>query len=667
MTDFNVSYVFQALDSFSPTSRKISASILKIDKDIRRLDKNLKKFNLLVKKDLFATAKAFNSVSTSMRSTVAASGDLTRASSNVDRYTAAMHRTKSSVDATNRSMLEQQAILSKSFGMGGMRGMGVGVPYQNVQAYTRSMISPMLMPAAQGGMPYRSGVPYQNIPTYRGPMPSPLLMPAMLGGAIGVGAAGVPKIPPVAPVAPAPARVGAVGAGMGAGALASRAASFVPFAGPMLGYMVTASTIRQGSQFEKSLANMSAITGVTGSDLKQLGEEGKQLAFKYATQPQEVVAAQKRILSAMDQVMKNPKLLRPVTDAALLLMRASGGELQTEQAAMALTRSLNAFQDSPLLSAQYADILAASAKWGAAELPSVANTMGRGAWGFDLAGWNFFDLAVATQGVAKKFQDEMAGTGLAMIGQRISLRSGLSTEKLGMIGTIKVLKKVYDLQETSELRSKFLMEMAGLHHGKMLMELMSNIEFMEELNVKMKERGVALEQAEINMDTYDAKVELLGTVIKTKQIEIFDQSSGALTSFVTDLTTKIETSDTRGLGNILAIGATTAQGTMNILGGALDLGLFLPEVVGASVAKVESYFSGDQSWSEMPDITEGITTPLDLIDSIYAFTQSLILSEEPSQSNITITLVDPTSQIESVNIDQDDKGPPIGVALEGGL
>jgi hypothetical protein len=117
--------------------------------------------------------------------------------------------------------------------------------------------------------------------------------------------------------------------------------------------------ISEQVEFEKSLKNLSAITGASGKDLEFYGEQAVIMGRNIEGGATAAVEAYKLIGSAKPDLLKDKEALVEVADAAVTLSQASG--LTLPEAAQNLGNALNAFDAAASNSSKYINVLAAAA------------------------------------------------------------------------------------------------------------------------------------------------------------------------------------------------------------------------------------------------------------------------------------------------------------------
>lgn len=273
------------------------------------------------------------------------------------------------------------------------------------------------------------------------------------------------------------------------------------------------SAININREFEKSLKNLSAITGATGSDLKFFKEQALDLGENVEGGAKAVVEAIKLIAGAKPELLENKEALVQVTEAAIMLSHAAGMELP--DAATRLTDAMNQFNAPASEAGKYVDALAAASKYGSAEIPQVTEALLKFGTGAKSANIDIYESAGAIELLAEKgIKGAEAGTALRNIFTKLSAADVLPRmaqeqfERLG-VNTKILMDKTIPLSERLKELSKIAGDAGAIYkifgeENKNAGEIIiSNLPRLEELNRQVKESGVAAEQAATNMDTFD--------------------------------------------------------------------------------------------------------------------------------------------------------------------
>ena len=136
-----------------------------------------------------------------------------------------------------------------------------------------------------------------------------------------------------------------------------------------------------GADYEKSLLDVAAITGITGDDLDKLGGKARNLAKEFGGTATDNLATFQTILSRLGpQIGESDEALAKMGSYANTLAKTMGGDVVG--ATDALTTSMLQFKvnlDDPIAAAaemeRMMNVMAAGAKEGAAEVPQIAQAL----------------------------------------------------------------------------------------------------------------------------------------------------------------------------------------------------------------------------------------------------------------------------------------------------
>lgn len=163
---------------------------------------------------------------------------------------------------------------------------------------------------------------------------------------------------------------------------------------------------RVGADFDASLRQVSAITGVTGGELDKLGDQARKLAVSFGTSATSNLESFQTILSRLGpQIGENATALSDMGKYANTLSKTMGGNVTG--AVDALTTSLLQFQvdlTDPIAASREMEkmmnVMAAGAKYGAAEVPQISAAIEQAGVAANLAGVSFAETNAAIQAMA---------------------------------------------------------------------------------------------------------------------------------------------------------------------------------------------------------------------------------------------------------------------------
>ena len=365
--------------------------------------------------------------------------------------------------------------------------------------------------------------------------------------------------------------------------------------------------IDAGNNFEKALQSVSAVTGLTGDGLDDLGVRAQDLALKFGGSATTQLEAFQTVLSKFGpDLAKTPEALGAVADSVNILGKAAG--LDAAQSVDVLSNAMLQFgvdaSDPAKLaeeSGRFINVLAASAKVGAAEIPQVGEAILQAGVSAKGAGLSFEETNAAIQGLAigGKVGSE-AGISLRnVIGKLIDGGSeqkkvlesvGLSYKDLGTALTTSAedggglasaldllkggLNKITDPAEKAAAAGKLF----GAENASAAGILLDQVE-----NIKLFTAGVtgtneATVQAAINQDTLANRFEKVKAAIEVGLIKAF-QALTPIVKFVFDNFATIATYLAPIAIGLLAVGA-------NALISSVGFGAFTAGVGAATVSTI---------------------------------------------------------------------------------
>ena len=303
--------------------------------------------------------------------------------------------------------------------------------------------------------------------------------------------------------------------------------------------------IDKGSEFQSNLAALSAITGVSGADLDKFGEKAQALAAKFGGDATTQVQSFQTILSKFGPALANtPDALNAVSENVNILAKAAG--LDAKGSVDALSNALLQFgvdaSDPAKLAAEsgrFINVLASSAKEGAAEIPQVAEAIlqaGVAAKGANLS-FEETNAAIQALAVGGKVGSE-AGVGLRNVlgllikqsgpGAEALAGVGLSAEQLGKTLTTQGLQAalgelqggINKLGSDAE-KAAFKATLFGTENAAAAGILLDNVDTIGQFTKAMTGTSEATVQAEKNMATFSEFMSRVKANLGNVAIDIF--------------------------------------------------------------------------------------------------------------------------------------------------
>lgn len=259
--------------------------------------------------------------------------------------------------------------------------------------------------------------------------------------------------------------------------------------------------IQSNMQVESSLASLSAITGVTGSDFKAFESEIDRVSKKQKKFAGETAAAFEVVGSAKPELLGNAKALADVTDAAMILSKASKDDLTTS--AKNLTGTMNQFNLAADQSQRVINTLAAGSVVGAANISEVTEAMKNVGTVANDANVGL-ERTVAGIEVLAKFQLKGAEAGTKFRGVLLKLQKaglGYASGQFDINDALAEYNKTAGKFKTAAESDAYAAKIFGAENITAGKILANNIDLLNEYTKGVTGTNTAMVQAGINSDT----------------------------------------------------------------------------------------------------------------------------------------------------------------------
>lgn len=211
-----------------------------------------------------------------------------------------------------------------------------------------------------------------------------------------------------------PAAGSATTAVSGLGAAVTTALGPIGIIGAAIGAAIgiTSAAIGKTEEFNQSIRGLSALTGVTGSTLDQMGNDAIDLSMKFGTAAKDIVDSMKMIGSQAPQLLTDLEGLKKVTQSAMVLEKASDG-MTVQDTAKAITTVMNQMDVAASESDKIINSLAAGSQKGAADVLYLTTAIEKCGTVAKNSNMSYQQLVGAIETLAPKFSSaDVAGTGL---------------------------------------------------------------------------------------------------------------------------------------------------------------------------------------------------------------------------------------------------------------
>lgn len=300
--------------------------------------------------------------------------------------------------------------------------------------------------------------------------------------------------------------------------------------------LVLKDIIQTGAEFQKTISNLSAITGATGEDLQFMADSAKELGAATTLSASQVATAFKLIASAKPDLLESAEALKAVTVEAITLAEAA--VIDVADAAAVLGTSLNQFAAGAKEANRFINVLAAGAKFGASEITATATALEKVGVVAKSTGLSFEETNAAIQLLAESgTKAEIAGTGLKTILLRLSTQAD-TTINPAIVGMAQAFQNLKE-QSLSATEQKNLFGLEALAVAQILT---TGAEKLETLTEKLTDTTTATEQAAKNVDNLSGDWAKLKSVTEATAITFEEKLDPALRAIVQTMTEGITAS-----------------------------------------------------------------------------------------------------------------------------
>lgn len=299
-------------------------------------------------------------------------------------------------------------------------------------------------------------------------------------------------------------------------------------------------TIAPGVALNASLADLSAISGVTGEALADIESKARATAKEFGGSAAQAVESYKLLLSQLSpELAKTPAAMQEMGRNIAILSKTMGGDATA--AATVLTTAMNQYGvslDDPMEAsrkmAEMMNIMAAAGKEGSAELPTIQVALQQCGMMAKSAGVSFAETNAAIQ-VLDKAGKKGAEGGVALRNVMSILAQGRFLpkdvkEELTAAGvdinlltdkTKSLTERLRPLQAVMSDSALFT-KLFGRENSAAATALVQGIDQVDEWTDAITGTNTAVEQSEIIMETYSERLSRIQTRFDDIKISIFN-------------------------------------------------------------------------------------------------------------------------------------------------
>ncbi len=267
-----------------------------------------------------------------------------------------------------------------------------------------------------------------------------------------------------------------------------------------------------GVVFQKSIADLSSITGIAGKDLEELSQTARDVGKSSGLGASKAAEAFKYLASQIQVDKIGIAGLKILQQETIKLAQASGLDLPT--AANAMAGAINQFGLEAKEASRVINVLAAGSKYGAAEIPELAQAFKQAGSAAAVAGLDIEQLTGGLEVLSKNsIKGAEAGTAMRNIILRMQTVLGIDFSKTSLSEALESLKpKLND--------ATYMFKVFGVENVTAAQFLIKNASAVDEMTRKVTGTKVAYEQAAINTDTYAHKMQVMKARIDDFKISL---------------------------------------------------------------------------------------------------------------------------------------------------
>ena len=302
--------------------------------------------------------------------------------------------------------------------------------------------------------------------------------------------------------------------------------------------------------FESGLAEVEAITGVTGKGLEDLGEKARKSAKDFGGDATDSLNTYKMILSRLGpDIAKSPEALEKMERNVRTLSKTMGND--AVGSADALTTAMLQYGvdlSDPITAqeemARMMNVMAAGAKEGAAEVPSIAGALKVAGVQAKQSNVSFVETNAVLQSLAAGGKEGAeAGTALRNVLAKMSGEDVLSKDAIGKLDALGVNMDIVSntsLPLTTRLRelkkaqgdATAIAQVFGIENAAAANIMLNSVDAQEQLQKKIEGTNAAEEQASVIMKTSAERKSRLNAIWTDAKIAIGEYTT-AMEPYVT--------------------------------------------------------------------------------------------------------------------------------------
>ena len=284
------------------------------------------------------------------------------------------------------------------------------------------------------------------------------------------------------------------------------------------------------NKLEESQAGLKALTGLDDENIAWLTEQAKTLSttmtkegLRVRQSAAEILDAFMLVGSAKPELLGDKEALKAVTEEAMRL-QAAAKDITLNEAVDSLTLSLNQYGAAADQAGRFTNVLAAGSQAGSANIASQAKAIRNAGTAAASANVPIEQTVALIETLAYRgIKDEVAGTGLKKF--FLVLQTGADETNPKIVGLDKALENL----KNKNMDAGAIKKMFGEEGYNTASVILQNTKMVKDFTAAVTGTNVAYEQAAINSDTAQAKLEQARNKMKLAAIDLGEKLNPALT------------------------------------------------------------------------------------------------------------------------------------------
>lgn len=312
--------------------------------------------------------------------------------------------------------------------------------------------------------------------------------------------------------------------------------------GFLTGFTLALRAIRdERNKLEESQAGLKALTGLDDDSIAWLTGQAKTLSttmtkegLRVRQSAAEILDAFMLVGSAKPELLGDKEALKAVTEEAMRL-QAAAKDITLNEAVDSLTLSLNQYGAAADQAGRFTNVLAAGSQAGSANIASQAKAIRNAGTAAASANVPIEQTVALIETLAYRgIKDEVAGTGLKKF--FLVLQTGADETNPKIVGLDKALENL----KNKNMDAGAIKKMFGEEGYNTASVILQNTKMVKDFTAAVTGTNVAYEQAAINSDTAQAKLEQARNKMKLAAIDLGEKLNPALTVSTNMLTNMLK-------------------------------------------------------------------------------------------------------------------------------